>query len=168
MKKNKALQYLSAINYFLNLNQEEKDKRGVFSTKFNYFLLMNLNKIQPEADMYKKMIGESEELKQFEKKRISLLQEYAQKKEDGSFVLDKNEVQLKEETKETFRKEFEKLREEYKDTIESHNKKAEEVSKIYEAEEFEVELFKISLEELPANLSYLEVNDLIYFGAIKD
>lgn len=125
---------------------------SVKNKKVAYFALRNshllLDELAPLTELEKQFF--SDEYKEFEQKRIKLINNYQLKDEDGKPITNERGPVIDENNK-SLNTEWTKLREEYKSSIEER----EEINKQYEEilqEDVEIKVIKISFNDLPDDI----------------
>lgn len=142
----------------LNLERILESMKTKKGTKFQYAILKNLNSIKAETKLIEDMVKPSARLEEYENKRIGFCRTHADKDENGRPIVVDNQFQFNDEGRKLFQEEVKKLYEEYKTDIDEFNKTQMEVMNF----ELEVDLHKVKVEDLPADL---DGNDL---EALKD
>jgi len=119
--------------------------------KFSYAIVKTAKILSDEIYALKESIKSSDAFNEYERKRLELCNKYCSKDEagkplmkDGYFVgLDKNT---------DFIKEIETLKEKFKETLEARKKQEQEYAKMLD-EEVDVDIYQISLEDVPKNIT---------------
>lgn len=140
MKKNELFVLFKSLNTLGAL-------KGV---KFAYAVTRNVNLLKSEVEALEKASAPDEEYSKFEKERIKLAEEHANKDEEGKAIVFDNKYDISDNDK--FETELETLKEGYKEAIEKRKEQIEEFSKILE-EEADVKLYKVALADVPADIS---------------
>lgn len=117
--------------------------------KFKYFVMRNLQKLKTEYETVISVLNTPcPEYDAVDKKRMNLIEKYAEKNEDGSIKTnDKREAIFTEEERDKFTEEMKLLQEEWdkaKTIYNSHIKKIEEFTK----EEIDFEPYTLSMENM--------------------
>jgi len=124
--------------------------------KFAYGITKNKKIIDREIEDIKESITPSPEFAEFEKARVELCKEYAEKDEKGEFKVENNEYVLPEDKKEEFEIRLKALREQHKEAIEGREKQNEDFE-AFQKEESKVEFYKIKLKDVPEDISAEEM-----------
>ena len=140
------------------LQQVLNHLKDVPNTKFAYALIKNLKKIDAE-------IGILNELKQanktatleYEKKRIDLCTKHAEKDEMGTPIIENNNYKILDVG--TFTKELEDLRNVHSDDFDKQLKGEAEYINLLK-EECDIDFYKMKPEDLPDNLTALQLEIL--------
>lgn len=123
---------------------------GLKGVKFAYAVAKNINLLKSEVESLDKASAPDEEYLEFEKERVKLAEEHAKKDENGKAIVSDNKYEVEDIGK--FEAELETIREKYSVAVEKRKIQMEEFSKILE-EEADVKLCKVSLENIPADIS---------------
>ena len=142
------------INLYRNLNSLGALK-GV---KFSYGVSKNMNLLKSEVESIEKAITASEEFIVYDKARVQLAKEFAEKNEKGEPIVKGQEYVIRDEKK--FEKELKKLQEEHKEVLEARKQQIDDYAKLLE-EEIEVKVHKIKLEDVPADISTQQMNGIV-------
>lgn len=118
--------------------------------KFAYGVARNLGLLKPEVESLEKALQGSEDFQKFEKKRIALAEQFAEKDEKGKPLTENNQYVMKDHS--GFEAEYEKLKEENKDLVAKREEELRVYAKLLE-EDSVVELYKISLADVPQNIT---------------
>ena len=136
--------------------------------KFQYMVLKNEKTIENELNIFKEMVKfdrEAEKL-EFENKRMTLIEKYCNKNEDGTLKTKENRMyDIDDETIPLFNADFDVIVAEFKDmldALDANNAKAIELAK----EEIEVDLYKIGFDDLPEDVDKEELEYLML--VVKD
>lgn len=141
-----------------------KDLRGVNFAKARH---RNKSIIKPIADAIINSLQPSPEYLEYDKKRIELCKEYAEKGTDKKPVIKNGLYKIPSPGK---NKEFDKavaaLNKQYKEAIDQWNEDRKDYDKLLEAEAEEFTLVKVSDEDVPKNISGDEYDGI--FAMIGD
>jgi hypothetical protein len=145
------------------LDQMNNEKTQV---KFAYAMAKNRKKIQAEVEVLRESVKSSPEMEEFEKKRLVLCHDMAQKDDEGKPLTKGGAGNLGPmfviADQEAFNTAFDALKEEYKDALELQDLKRKEFEALLD-EEAETELHKIPLDVFPNNISTAQMEWLMYF-----
>jgi hypothetical protein len=131
------------------------------STKFGYFILKNLKAIEPEINILRKMGETSDGLKEYERKRVAICCELAEKNEDGTPKTENNQYVIAD--MKALNEQLTELRNEHKEDFDAEEVKLKELNTILQ-EKITLDLYKIQLDNIPDGLSaedLLVLDDLI-------
>ena len=149
MKKSEAIGLFNTINTM----------GSIASTKFSYAIIKNVEKLKDEFEAVKKIQQiKSPEHEEFETKRIQLCHEFAEKDEKGNPVLVGSNYKIKDQ--DAFDKMYSKLESNYSGVMEEINNKVKQINDILD-EESDIELYKISIDDLPKELTPAQVKSLM-------
>lgn len=159
-------QLLHFDDTLLKIREAYKGQK-VVSAKFFYALKRNLDITKNEVfkvrgDLIKKYTESNADpiAKEYEQKRQALCIDYANKKEDGSPIInEQNNYDIPNDKMEDFRKKFAELNEEYKEYITKRSEQTKEIETFLQ-EEIEIELYKIPVNLLPENEAILTIEDI--------
>jgi hypothetical protein len=140
MKNNELQQLLIGLN-------RAKQLKGV---KFAYAISKNITILEREIKALNKLSEPSPEFMEYDKKRLSVCSEFADKDKNGNPVIQQGNFLISERSK--FDKAMAKLKKEHKEAYDNHAKKLEEFDELME-EEANIELFKVSLEVVPDDIN---------------
>jgi hypothetical protein len=154
MTKNESVALYQSLNKLGNL-------KGV---KFAYGVSRNISLLKPEIESLEKAVTVSEEYKEFENKRIALVEKFSKKDEKGKFVKVNNNYEIEEGKQEELDKEFEALKAENQEVFDSRLKQIEEYNELLKTESTVV-LYKVALSEVPTDIS---VQQMFGISAIVD
>lgn len=117
--------------------------------KFNYLLNKNKRLIDEEQKALAESSKPSEEIVEFERKRLDLCKTHCIKDENGNPILNKESNRFEGLDKsEEFKKEYEELVKEYDSVIKENQEKMNQYDELLQ-EESKVELVKIPLDVVP-------------------
>lgn len=122
--------------------------------KFNYSVVKNIKKLQPEIESLQKAFKNSDEFNEYNNKRVNILKKYSRKDANGEAItktINKEKHFDIIETEE-FKKELDLLISENKDIIEKKEKEIKEFNELLETEN-SIELFKIKLSDIPDGIT---------------
>jgi len=120
---------------------------NVRNTKFAYFVMKNLKKIEPEVDIIKELRVPPKEFSEYEKDRIALCRKHAELTEDNQPKIKPN-GSYEIRNKDKFDKEIKKLKGRHKNAIEAKENKDKELIDFLK-EDVEIDFYKIKFENLP-------------------
>ena len=141
MKNQNVAELIKTIDVVL-----EKSKK----IKLNFLLLENQKLLEDYNETLKKTITFSDMLIDFEKERINLCEEYAEKDEDGNPKTEDNKyVGLL--GNEEYKKKYKELEEKYKKEIDEYNKQVKEYEDLLN-DTCDVEFKKINVDLIPDDL----------------
>lgn len=144
---------------FQMLNTLKEIGKVKSSIKFAYGIAKNKKIVQEEVDLIQKIIEPSEELKQFEKDRVKLCEEFADKDDGGQILFVDGSYSIKEKRTE-FNEKLKELREKYKELIDEQEEKNEKFMEVLkENMDKELDFYKIKFEYFPDEITpeHLEV-----------
>lgn len=132
----------------ITLNQILEQMNDVKGKKFAYAVLKNQSIIQKEIEYFEKLRQKEihPNFQEYEEKRKNLCELHSRKNENGEAITYQNQYDIEDLDK--FQTEFEDLKSEYPEVVEAveqHRKEYED----FLNQESEVELVKVSLEEIP-------------------
>lgn len=134
----------------LKLNATLETLSNLKGAKFAYAIAKNKEFIKTEIEALKEATKPSEEFEKYNKARIELAENHADKDEDGKSVIEGNQYKITDMDK--FNKEHDKLKEEYKEALEAHKKQQDEFNALLE-EETKLELQMIKIEDIPQDIT---------------
>jgi len=149
-----CLNIIQAINNLMNLKNLEFIKPE-YKLKFFYALSKNLRIIQEHLKQLQETKEKDEKWQEYEKKRISLCEKYAEKDEKGEAKKDNNGIFIGLENNIEFTKEINKLQTEYKDCA-------------YINVKMPMDIYKFNIEWLPVNTDLLGVYINILYNLIEE
>jgi len=150
----------------LNLTNQIKLLRDVKSTKLAYNLMQNLhliNKIGQPSTIIQSKIDKltATKIQEFNTKRIDLCHDHAKIDDKGNPIIirvnDVDQYDIKD--KPAFESDLKKLREEYKDIFNEQKELYTQLAELLN-EEIEVEIIKVSVQDLPKDLSLLDLEKI--------
>lgn len=127
---------------------------GLYSVKMKYAIKKNKDLLKSEVDAVNEALNtNSKRFKEFEEKRMKIVAECAEK-ENGQFKFlpDGKSVTIKNDKIEYFTKSITVLREEYKEGLEERDNELKDFNNFIK-EEVEIEVFKISNDIIPNDIS---------------
>lgn len=129
--------------------------RGV---KFAYGVSKNISILEREVRSLTEAMKPSPEFSKFEEERVALAKKHAKKDENGKemTIIDGDITRYVMENEAKFNKEFEVLKKKHKKAIDERKKQSEEFNELLKTES-EIDLFKISLEDVPSEISVAEM-----------
>ena len=139
--KNSAL-----VSLFQNLSAI----KGLHGVKFNYSVAKNVRLLKGIIEDFESAIKTGDSYLEYDRKRIELGKEHANKDEKGEPIVIDGKFDVKDMS--LFEQAYKELEEEYKEAISEHGKKIEELNALLE-EESSVELHKISLDDVPSDIT---------------
>jgi hypothetical protein len=125
--------------------------------KFAYAVNKNKSKILSELKVLEKSAEASEEYKGYEKERIALCEEHAEKDKDGKANIVSGAYDIKDRA--TFDKALDALKETHKKALDDHANHVKDFEVLLETES-EVEIHKIKLEEVPQEISVKQLENI--------
>jgi hypothetical protein len=142
------------INLFTHLN-----KLGKFTgVKFAYAVAKNLALLKPEYEALIMSVVSTEEYNKYDKERVELAERHAKKDENGKAISKDNKYELEDEK--AFEAEFETLKDTHKEAIEARRAQIEEQNELLKTEST-ITLYKVKLEDLPKDISVVEMNNIM-------
>lgn len=139
----------------------------VVSAKFFYALKRNLDITKNEVfkirgDLINKYTQSNSDpvAQEYEQKRQAICIDHANKKEDGSPIInEQHNYDIPQEKMEAFRAKFAELNEEYKEYITKRSEQSKEIENFLQ-EEIEIKLYTIPVDLLPDNEAILTIEDI--------
>ncbi len=150
MTKQEVIGLYKALNQLGNL-------KGV---KFSYGVAKNLAIIKPEIESLEKASTPTEEYMNFEKVRISMVEQFAKKDEKGVAVQENNVYIIEDGKQEEMESAFEALKSEHKEVFDGRQKQIEEYSELLNSEST-ISLYKVNLADIPADISVQQMNSIM-------
>jgi hypothetical protein len=140
------------------INRLQGQKTAV---KFHYLLLKNRKLLEPEITALQEAqtADPPEGHEEFNKKRLAVCNEFAEKDDNGEVKIVNNNFVIPPDQKEKFEAKLDKVKEEYKEVLEIMDKRQEDFISLLQ-EEVEVDLATIPLSIMPDNLVGNEVETL--------
>lgn len=123
---------------------------GLRGVKFTYAVAKNIRVLHDEITSLEKAVEADEQFQEYDKKRVELAKEHAQKDEKGEPKVENSQFVL--EDQKAFEKEHALLRDEYADTIAKRENQLAEYKELLE-EDVAVELHKINISQVPDDIS---------------
>jgi len=152
------MEKVERIKLFGLLNAIESVKT-IKDVKFAYALVKNKKRIKEEIELLKEATKVSDKLQEYEKKRIMLCKQYCEK-DDNKKPIIKNNSYCGLDNNKNFNEEIKKLREEYKEELDNREKQIEDYNKLLE-EKVEIDFYKISLKNIPQDISAEQLEPLM-------
>ena len=149
MKRSEVIALYRALNNLGRLS-------GV---KFAYAVNRNIKQLQTEIDAVQKAIEPTSEFSAFEKERVKVAEEYAEKDGKGKPKVENGQYVFGDKLDE-YQKRYDKLIEEHKPAVDAREKQIEDVNKLLD-EEVEVNLYKIPLASVPEGITTAEMNKIM-------
>ena len=148
MTRNQVVQLSGVLNALA-----PQFKAGKLSVKALYKLAKIKKVLDEEAQSYKQMYDELMQLiAPFEIERQKLLQEYAEKDENGNLVVNPDgTVKIKEDKRKEFEEKVRNLQKKFEDQLKVFEEKMKEYNEFMN-EEVELDIPKLKLDELPDDL----------------
>ena len=140
-----------AITLFRNLNS----LGGLKGVKFSYAVAKNLNILKPELESLEKSMEGSDSFKEYEGKRIELVEKHADRDKDDKPMqedIEGGKQYVVKANKKAFDKAFEALKKEYKTALDARKKQTDEYLELLTTES-EVVLHKIKLGDVPTEIT---------------
>ena len=139
------------IPAILNALDDVSELKGV---KFAFAVLKNRkifeSQIEEDKAIFEKILTPSDDFKEFETKRIELCVDYSEKDENGLPIIENEQYKILDFSK--FDVELNILSEKHKEAIDARKKQIDDYNSLME-EELVLEFKKISIEELPNDVS---------------
>lgn len=130
-----------------------KSMKGI---KFNYTIAKNINLLKGEYESIMKGNEQSEGYKEYDKKRLEILEKYSKKDDNNKsvIVVDRGlaNYAIAKEKQTEYKEEIEKLQKEHKKAIDEREKQVKEFQKFLK-EDVKVKLFKVKLKEVPEDIT---------------
>jgi len=151
------------INLKAGLEQNIQGLKSLRGIKFAYALNKNFKMLATEIETFSEMFMPTEGYKLFEEDRTELCKEFCEKDTDGNLVFtNNNSAYAIDITSEAWKEAYKALEEKHKEAIDEHNQKIEDYNAFLIAES-EIELHKISIDEVPESISVEEYEWIQYF-----
>lgn len=151
----------------MNIMSVLNSLNGSYSVKMKYAIKKNKDLLKNEVEAVEEASQtNSKRYKEYDEKRMKKIEEYAER-ENGKIKLlpDNRSVKIKEDKLDDFNAAILLLQEEYKEGIEEREKEVKEFDNFIK-EEIEVEVFKISNDIIPNDISQGAYE--VLFPLIKD
>lgn len=146
------------VNLYGVLKEVENEKASI---RFSYAAAKNIKAIEVEVNALQKIIQTPVEGgEEYEKERLEVLKKYAEKDEKGKPILYNNQYKILPENMDHFNAEMKQLEEKHKDAIDRLKERNKELEKLLQ-EEIEIPLQMVTLDELPQELTPLQVEMLM-------
>ncbi len=126
--------------------------------KFAYAIAKNRNAIKAEIAVLQETIKFSEKFTEYDKKRIELCENYADKNDKGKAVMTNNEYVITDKIK--FNKEIKTLQKEYSQPIKEREAQVKEFSALLQKESV-FKPYMIAYEDVPADITAEAMNKII-------
>lgn len=126
--------------------------------KFAYAVNKNKKKFLKELKEIAKLMEMSEEFKIYEKKRVEICEKFCEKDEEGKAIVKNNAYAGLKENAE-FDSAMDALSEENKELINARKKQISEYNNFLN-EEFEIDIYKIKLEDVPSDISVNQLKSI--------
>lgn len=151
------------INLKAGLEQNIQGLKSLRGIKFAYALNKNFKILTAEIETFSEMFGVAEGYKEFEEARKELCEDFCDKDEDGNLMyINNNTAYSIDITSEAWKEAYKTLEEKHKEAIDEHNKKIEDYN-AFLLSESEIELHKISIDDVPETISVEEYELIQYF-----
>ena len=136
--------------------------------KFSYFLAKNKMIIKEDIQLLEEIQKPSVDFSEFESKRVTLLQTYADKDRTGraQYCSQSNQYILTV-NRQQFEEEFAKLRDEYRETLLARERQMKGFTEILN-EEIQIKLMKIKLSNLPKEIASVFLNTFMEADLIEE
>jgi len=140
---------------------------GLIGIKFSYAMAKNSSRIASELDDMKSGLKHSKRFKEYEKKRIALCMEHADKDDNGK-VVERPVAGAKRGTMEfvgcernpAFQPALDKLMAEYKDELDRREKLHEDYEDAFD-EEIEFDFYMVKLSDVPKDITKGQLTGII-------
>jgi len=133
-------------NTLNNLKYDESQKQYI---KFKYMVARNKLKLKPEIEIIQELAKLSPEFTEFNEKRVEICKEFSRKDENGEAILINNNYDIIDRKR--FNETIETLKDKYKDIIQKEEEQSKEIEAMLD-ENIDIEISKVSLEEIPGDL----------------
>jgi hypothetical protein len=125
--------------------------------KFAYAIVKNKRIVEDEIKLLSESLKASDKFTEFDKKRVEIVKEHADKDEKGEAKIEGNQYVVSD-TK-AMEAAIDPLKEEYKDTIEAREAQIKEFNEMLE-KEINIELYKIKQDDLPKDISVAQLESI--------
>lgn len=128
---------------------------GLYSVKMKYAIKKNKDLLKSEVDAVNEALNtNSKRFKEFEEKRMKKVEECVERLENGrfKFLPDGKNVIIRDDKQEYFKNAMLELQKEYKDGLEERDNELKDFNNFIN-EEVEIEVFKISNDIIPNDIS---------------
>jgi hypothetical protein len=125
--------------------------------KFAYAIVKNKRIVEDEIKLLSESLKASDKFTEFDKKRVEIVKEHADKDEKGEAKIEGNQYVVSD-TK-AMEAAIDPLKEEYKDAIEAREAQIKEFSEMLE-KEINIELYKIKQDDLPKDISVAQLESI--------
>ncbi len=140
------------------LHQKLEEVSNLPGIKFAYAVSKNKQSIKTELSLLQEMATASENYLKYDNARIELCKKYAKKDEKGTPILKDNSYDI--EDREAFDKEIEMLQKENASVMDERETQMKELETFLD-EEIEFELHKIKLEDVPQDITSIQMDGII-------
>lgn len=146
------------IGTVVNALNSVSELKGV---KFAFAVLKNRKKVETQAEedrpIFEEILKPSEGFKEYEEKRISLCELHSEKDENGKAVTENEKYKILDIK--LFDKELQELTEEYKESVDERKSQIEEYNSLME-EDIEIDFVKLGIDDLPNDLSEIQLRSI--------
>lgn len=151
------------INLKNGLEQNIQGLKSLRGIKFAYALNKNFKILTTEIETFSEMFGPTDGYKEFEEARNELCKEFCDKDEDGNLIfINNNTAYSIDITSKEWKEAYKALEEKHKEAIDEHNQKIEDYN-AFLLSESEIELHKITIDDVPETISVEEYEWIQYF-----
>ena len=128
--------------------------------KFAYSIAKNLQEVNKEIEAVNKAIAPSDEFMQYEKERIKLNEEYAEKTEDGKPMVENNNYVISPRNRGSYEKRMEELKKKHKKVLSERDEQIKEYQALLE-ENVDITLHKIQEGNLPSDITAEQISGIL-------
>ena len=125
--------------------------------KFAHAVAKNINILKPEIIAFEASKKPREDYVAYDTERIELVKSIADKDEKGKPIINGNEFQVSDTEK--FEEEFKKLQEKHSEALAYRKEQEKDFSDLMESD-CKVELYKVSIENVPEEITTKQYTDL--------
>ena len=140
----------------------QKEKTNV---NFSYAVAKNRMGMKAEVEALEEARKPSDDFAAYEQERISLIQKFAEKDDQGQIKATDDRIALLDPDK--FKEEFDKLQEKYADAIKETEEQAKEFNLLLD-DEVEFEVYPISLDTFPEKIEPEIMEVFVSLGLVKE
>lgn len=128
--------------------------------KFAYSIAKNLQEVNNEIEAVNKAMAPSEDFIQYEKERIKLNEEYAEKTEEGNPKVWNNNYVISPKNRDAYEKRMEELKKNHKMALKERDEQMEEYQVLLE-EDVDITLHKIQEGNLPSDITIEQIHGIL-------
>lgn len=125
--------------------------------KFNYAVAKNISLLKPEVEAIRSSVKHTELFEAYEKERIALCEKHAKKDENKNPIKESNNYVI--DDLKAFSEALKSLQEVHKEAMTEQEKQLADLETLLKAENT-IELYKISLSDVPDEITTVQMNAL--------